>query len=86
MVDDDHIVRAMASNSIADETPLYSAGLKYVLSDVAKDYPFWKLRMESDLHGYSLWPLSSGGAGVPAGTPVLHLPCMLYSLTQTWVL
>ena len=63
MVDDDPIVRTMASNSMADETPLYSAGLKYVLSDVAKDYPIWKLRMESDLQGYSLWPLSSGGAG-----------------------
>ena len=63
MVDDDPIVCAMASSTKADETPLYSAGLKYVLSDVAKDYPVWKHHMESDLQGYSLWPLSSGGAG-----------------------
>ena len=46
MVDEDPIVRAMASNTIANEMPLYSAGLKYVLSDVAKDDP----RMEKSMH------------------------------------
>ena len=54
MADDDPIVRAMAAVMLAHEMPLYSAGLKYVLVDVAKDYSIWKLRMEADLHG--LWP------------------------------
>ena len=61
MVDDEDIVRAMAANTLADETPLFSAGLKYVLNDITKDFSIWKLRMESDLQGHGLWPLVEGG-------------------------
>ena len=61
MVDDDNIVRAMAATTLADETPFFSAGLKYVLVDIAKDFSIWKLRMESDLQGHGLWPLVEDG-------------------------
>ena len=53
------IVHAMEAVTLAGEMPLYSACLKYVLVDVAKDYSMWELRMESDLLGHGLWLLSS---------------------------
>ena len=43
------------------EVPLYSAGLKFVLVDAAKDNSIWKLCMESDLSCHGLWPLCSVG-------------------------
>ena len=56
MADDDPIVRAMAAVTLAYNILLFSAGLKYVLVDVTKDYYTSKLRMKFDLEGYGLWP------------------------------
>ena len=38
MADNDTIVRALAAVALADEMPFYSAGLKYSLVYIAKDY------------------------------------------------
>ena len=38
MADSVNLVRAMAATMLADETPLFSAGLKLALTDITKDY------------------------------------------------
>ena len=46
MGDDDSVVRAMASVMLADEMPLHSVGLIYVMCDVANDCSIWKLHLD----------------------------------------
>ena len=79
MADDDPIVRAMAAVTLADKIPLYSTGLIYVLVAAAKDYPIWKLQMESGLQGHDSWPLCScGTTDVKAERLMMqHLSCNL---------
>ena len=61
MVDNDSIMCAMAATTLADETPCFNAGPKYVLVGIAKDFPIWNLRMDSYLQGHGLWLLVKDG-------------------------
>lgn len=46
----------MAASPLANEMPPYSVGLAEVLVNIVKDYTTWKLRVDSDMQGHSLWP------------------------------
>ena len=54
MVDDDTIVHPMTASTPADKMPIHSAGLQYVLVDIAIDYLIWKLSMKVEVQGQGL--------------------------------